>query len=111
MKREHTGNRAKVDVGFHSLRHTFVSLCRQADAPLSVVESIVGHSNPAMTRHYSHVGDREAQRAIAALPSITGDSPPPHDEPLPPWAVELIKDATGRNWKKVQAELLERGAA
>ncbi|MGD1085371.1 MAG: tyrosine-type recombinase/integrase, partial [Verrucomicrobiota bacterium] len=44
------GERAVVEVGFHSLRHTFVSLCRESNAPLAVVESIVGHSNPAMTR-------------------------------------------------------------
>src|SRR6267154_1030762 len=44
------GRRAVVEVGFHSLRHTFVSLCRESNAPLAVVESIVGHGNPAMTR-------------------------------------------------------------
>ena len=51
-----SGKRAVIEVGFHSLRHTFVSLCRESNAPLSVVESIVGHSSPAMTRHYTHVG-------------------------------------------------------
>jgi len=110
IKREHTGVRAVVAVGFHSLRHTFVSLCREADVSMSVVESLVGHSNPAMTRHYTHTSEREARRAVDCLPSITGEQSTPQDEPLPPWAVELIKGATGRNWKKVQAELLERGA-
>src|SRR5262249_14742928 len=51
---------AVVEVGFHSLRHTFVSLCRESNAPLAVVESIVGHSSPAMTRHYTHVGELAA---------------------------------------------------
>jgi len=64
------GVRAVVEVGFHSLRHTFVSLCREANAPLAVVEAIVGHSNPAMTRHYTHVGDTTAGLAIAALPKL-----------------------------------------
>ena len=64
------GKRAVVEVGFHSLRHTFVSLCRASNAPLAVVESIVGHSNPAMTRHYTHVGELAAGRAVAALPSV-----------------------------------------
>jgi integrase len=68
------GKRAVVEVGFHSLRHTFVSLCRESNAPLAVVESIVGHSNPAMTRHYTHVGELAAGRAVAALPSIIGDT-------------------------------------
>jgi integrase len=65
-----TGKRARVDVGFHSLRHTFVSLCRAANTPLSVVESIVGHSSPAMTRHYTHTGEAAARSAIAMLPGL-----------------------------------------
>jgi integrase len=64
--------RALVDVGFHSLRHSFVSLSREANAPLSVVESIVGHSNPAMTRLYTHTSEAAAGAAVASLPDITG---------------------------------------
>ncbi len=71
-KSEHSGKRAVVEVGFHSLRHTFVSLCREAGAPLSVVESIVGHSSPAMTRHYTHTGEAAARSAIAMLPRLSG---------------------------------------
>ena len=66
----YTGKRARVDVGFHSLRHTFVSLCRAANTPLSVVESIVGHSSPAMTRHYTHTGEEAARTAIDQLPEL-----------------------------------------
>ena len=65
-----SGIRAATEVGFHSLRHTFVSMCREANAPLSVVEAIVGHSNPAMTRHYTHVGELAATQAVAALPAL-----------------------------------------
>jgi Phage integrase family len=57
-----------------SLRHTFVSICRESDVPLAVVESIVGHGNPAMTRHYTHVGEGAARLAVAALPSVMGGS-------------------------------------
>ena len=65
------GERARVDVGFHSLRHTFVSLSANAGAPLAVVQAIVGHSNPAMTRHYFHESEAALQSAVAALPSIS----------------------------------------
>ena len=71
-KNVHTGRRAVVEVGFHSLRHSFVSRCRQANAPLSVVEAIVGHSSPAMTRHYTHVGELAAAVAVGALPRVMG---------------------------------------
>ena len=67
------GKRAMVDVGFHSLRHTFVSLSANAGAPLAVVQAIVGHSNPAMTRHYFHESETALQSAVAALPSIPID--------------------------------------
>lgn len=58
-------------VGFHSLRHTFVSLCGNGGMPLAYVQSIVGHANPMMTSHYFH-GDAEAHRAQlnAALPDV-----------------------------------------
>jgi integrase len=62
--------RAVVEVGFHSLRHTFVSLCRAADVPLSVVQAIVGHNTPAMTEHYTHVGDVATRQAITSIPTI-----------------------------------------
>jgi integrase len=75
-RRVYSGKRAVVEVGFHSLRHTFVSLCREANAPLAVVEAIVGHANPAMTRHYTHIGEAAATTAVAALPDITGNGKP-----------------------------------
>lgn len=111
VKLKHTGKRAVVRVGFHSLRHSFVSLCREANAPLSVVESIVGHSNPAMTRHYSHTSEAEAERAVQALPVLTAtDSTPaalPGREPLPAWARELIERLTPENAVEVRTALLE----
>jgi hypothetical protein len=70
-RRKHTGKRAVVEVGFHSLRHTFVSLCRESNAPLAVVEAIVGHANPVMTRHYTHIGEAAAGAAVAALPALS----------------------------------------
>lgn len=63
------------EVDFHSLRHSFVSFCASAGIPLSIVQSIVGHSSPAMTKHYAHLGDEPLKNAIAALPAI-GDSKP-----------------------------------
>ena len=79
-----TGKPAVVQVGFHSLRHSFVSLCRAANAPLSVVQSIVGHSAPALTNHYTHTGTDAARLAVDALPSLMeGVTPVSHALPLP----------------------------
>ena len=66
------GRKAQTAVGFHSLRHTFVSLAANAGVPLAHVQSIVGHSSPAMTRHYFHVSENALQNAVGALPSVGG---------------------------------------
>ena len=66
--------RAVVEVGYHSLRHSFVSMCRESGAALSVVEGIVGHSSPAMTRHYTHTSELAATAAVAALPGLLADA-------------------------------------
>lgn len=55
-------------IGFHSLRHSFVSFCAKAGVPLPVVQAIVGHGNPAITRHYIHIGEESVKQAINALP-------------------------------------------
>lgn len=101
-------HRAVIEVGFHSLRHTFVSLCRESHAPLAVVESIVGHSNPAMTRHYTHVGELAAGQAVASLPSIIGEETPQENEQekLRNTAWRITKSITSANWKKKKSALL-----
>jgi integrase len=104
------GKRAVIEVGFHSLRHSFVSLCRESDVPLAVVESLVGHSNPAMTRHYSHIGQLAATRAIAALPVMTGEDKPAEIKPSPETILSkakgIVEGITENNWRKQKAALL-----
>lgn len=105
-----TGKRAVVEVGFHSLRHSFVSTCRSQNVPLAVVESIVGHSNPAMTRHYTHHGELAAAQAIALLPSIEGKQP---SEPAAaqPGAIlaqirGILEGMTAKTWRASRKEAL-----
>ncbi len=73
---KHTEKRASADVGFHSLRHTFVSLCAAGGVSQSVVQSLVGHGSPAMTQHYTHIGIETAQKAIALIPDVTHTNTP-----------------------------------
>jgi integrase len=72
-----------LERGFHSLRHSFVSICREAGVPMSTVQEIVGHSSPCMTQVYTHASEAAATRAIASLPSITGEvkAPPAKASP------------------------------
>ena len=62
-------------IGFHSLRHSFVSLMGNAGAPLALVQSIVGHSNPMMTSHYFHARTDALANAVGKLPAITDGTP------------------------------------
>jgi integrase len=55
-------------VGFHSLRHSFVSLCAANNVPQVAIMELVGHGSPAMTALYSHAGDAQKGKAIASLP-------------------------------------------
>lgn len=65
------GRKSKaVTVSFHSLRHTFVSMCANAGTPLSVVQAIAGHSDPKMTEHYFHESLDATRRAVATLPNV-----------------------------------------
>ena len=56
--------------GLHFFRHTFVSFCATAGVPYSVVASIVGHGNPAMTEHCSHISTETKREAVRAIPSF-----------------------------------------
>jgi integrase/recombinase XerD len=56
--------------GFHSLRHTFVSLSAEAGAPQHVIQQIVGHSSPLMTMHYLHLGNSDLTRSAALIPEL-----------------------------------------
>jgi len=104
------GQRASVEVGFHSLRHSFVSLCRAANAPLSVVESLVGHNSPAMTRHYTHTGEAAALDAVNGLPFVLGAAPKALPAPVRMVAAETVRNLaegmTSKTWRTLRAELL-----
>jgi len=66
--------RVIVRAGFHSLRHSFVSLCAANRVPQVAIMELVGHGSPAMTALYSHAGDEQKAEAIAALPVIGFDN-------------------------------------
>lgn len=52
------GKRRRPDLGFHSLRHTFVSRYIEGGLPADIVRQFVGHSSMMMTEHYTHLGDQ-----------------------------------------------------
>jgi integrase len=65
-----SGKRAGTDLSFHSLRHTAVSLLKDAGVPDAVVMALVGHESAAMSHRYTHVGKESLARAASVLPEI-----------------------------------------
>lgn len=59
--------RAVVVVGFHSFRHTWISLHAMNGTPQAVIQDAAGHSNPAMTAHYTHTSEDTARQVASAL--------------------------------------------
>ena len=49
----------------HSCRHTYVSQMQALGVDLATIQSLVGHADVDMTKHYLHVQDPVRQNAIA----------------------------------------------
>lgn len=61
----------------HSCRHTFCYYAGMAGNPLAVVQSIVGHMSPEMTKHYSAQASIEDKlRGMERLSFFTQDALP-----------------------------------
>ena len=101
---EGTGKRAVVLKGFHSFRHSYVSLNADAGTPQATMQKLVGHGSPAMTMHYLTPSDAMVLKAADSLPALLGDGAAPARGPLPAWAVEAAK--TAKTLKELRAMLL-----
>ena len=53
--------------GFHSFRYFFVSIYAESGVPMALVQDIVGHSNFAMTKHYTRFSNEYRQSEIKKL--------------------------------------------
>ena len=69
-KRNGAGTRRVVSVGFHSLRHTAVTLMREAGAVQSISQAIVGHNSAEVHALYTHADPEAMRRAVATLPAV-----------------------------------------
>lgn len=60
-----TGKRAVVEVGFHSLRHTFVTRAHEDNVDQATVQAIVGWGSPAMAKVYTHLSDEYLETSMS----------------------------------------------
>ena len=61
---------AVIELSYHSLRHTTVSLLHSAGVTQSVSETFAGHSSSAVHRLYIHSDRESLQRAADLLPAV-----------------------------------------
>ena len=96
-----TGKKAVLQYGFHSLRHTFVSICRESgQVPDAVIEAIVGKSYTK----YTHVGSAGICKAIDALPSLSENATIMDAVVMVP--VNLLEQMNEQNWREIRDGLL-----
>lgn len=62
--------RAHHELSFHSLRHTSVTMLKEAGIPSAVVMELVGHDSEQMSQHYTHVGRDSLIHAASVLPDL-----------------------------------------
>ncbi len=74
------GKRRVTKYGFHSFRHSFVSFLINAGVPVAVVQEIVGHGNPIMTQHYTHISQKQRHKILNALPGQYSKATTPEDK-------------------------------
>ena len=72
VKRKKEG-RAQAVYGFHSLRHSFVTILAENNVAESVAMKLVGHSSIAVHRIYQHVRSEHKENAIAQLPTLDSE--------------------------------------
>ena len=62
--------KTKLICGFHSLRHSFVSMAINSGMSPLLVQKIVGHSTVNMTDHYFHANQTKMAEGINAMPDV-----------------------------------------
>jgi integrase len=65
-----SGRRAVNELTFHSLRHSAVSMMKNAGISPAVVQDLVGHESAEMSAHYTHIENDAKRRALETLPVI-----------------------------------------
>ncbi len=98
--------RIVTPAGFHSLRHTWVTMQAMAGTPQAVIQASAGHSNPAMTEHYTHVSEDAAKRAANNLPF--GNNPGNDTGTADSNAAETLRAAVIRAAEHADAETLRK---
>ena len=97
-----TGKNVSV-VGFHSLRHKFVSEAAKAGVPLFIVQEIVGHGSPSITRHYTHIDKKTISTHMEKLEAPKLKAIEKKDRLLE--VLGMVESMNADNWQDVKNEI------
>lgn len=105
--------RTKLLCGFHSLRHTFVSLNINSGMSPLLIQKIVGHSTVDMTEHYFHSNQKVIADGISKMPDFVGHQialpcPQGADDTLDDESIRLLKECYDTNRDKSLSDTLKR---
>jgi integrase len=64
------GRHDNEQLSFHSLRHSAVTLLKEAGIPAAVVQKLIGHESAQISELYTSVGEESLTRAAAAFPVL-----------------------------------------
>jgi integrase len=64
------GRHENETLSFHSLRHTAVTLLKEAGIPAAVVQKLIGHESAQISELYTTVGEEALVKAAAAFPVL-----------------------------------------
>ncbi|NTV57558.1 MAG: tyrosine-type recombinase/integrase [Deltaproteobacteria bacterium] len=78
---EHYARKSSLKISCHQLRHTMATQLLDADADITIIQDLLGHSRIATTQRYCRVSNQKVQReyykAMEAVMSRTGTEPQP----------------------------------
>ncbi len=99
-------SRASSVKDVHSLRHTFAYLAAINNMPLPVVQSVLGHFSPEMTKAYmDHCTSGAKAEYMKKIPDyICGDVVEVPQKDI----VMQLKSMTAKTWKKIRDELIKQ---
>jgi integrase len=64
------GRHDNEQLSFHSLRHSAVTLLKEAGIPAAVVQKLIGHESAQISELYTSVGEESLTKAAAAFPAL-----------------------------------------
>ena len=100
-KKPHGRDRAVSVKDLHSCRHTFCYYAGLRGIPLAVVQSIVGHMSPEMTKHYSaHATLEDKRKNMSLMSDFMGNTALPESK-----RSEILRELNELPTDKLEAAL------